>query len=156
MKSIREVASAITSGLHAFGAMSFDIVSLAARTTRNKQTVSRNHRWRSIGTVALLAGVFLLPAFAAQAAGTTPSSIPTFTSSANPSTTGQSVTFTATVSGNGAGTPTGTVDFFDFGTGTDFGTVTLQTVGGQQQASVTHTFNAATTDTIFAFYSGDT
>ncbi len=150
----RKVASAITSLVRAVGLTSLS----ATRTPRDKQTVRppRTHHWRSIGTVAVLACAFLLPAFAAQAAGTTPSSIPTFTSSANPSTTGQSVTFTATVSGNGAGTPTGTVDFFDFGTGTDFGTVTLQTVGGQQQASVTHTFNAATTDTIFAFYSGDT
>ena len=51
----------------------------------------------------------------------------TVTSSTNPSVFGQSVTFTATVSvvSPGAGTPSGTVDFFDTTTGKDLGTVSL-------------------------------
>ena len=48
----------------------------------------------------------------------------TLTSSANPSTFGQSVTFTATVTA-GLGTPTGTVTFYD-GT-TSLGSVLLAT-----------------------------
>jgi parallel beta-helix repeat protein len=50
----------------------------------------------------------------------------TVTSAPNPSLVGQSVTFTATVmaAAPGAGTPTGTVDFFDDGTSLGAGTLT--------------------------------
>jgi hypothetical protein len=60
--------------------------------------------WRSIGTLALLACAFLLPAFAAQAQVATTT---TLTSSENPSHVSDSVTFTATVSSNGGAAPTG-------------------------------------------------
>jgi hypothetical protein len=59
-----------------------------------------------------------------------PTSITSFVSSANPSVPGQPITFTAAVSTPvpGAGTPTGSIDFFDQTTHTDLGTATL--VGG--------------------------
>src|SRR5207244_4129722 len=47
----------------------------------------------------------------------------TVTSMANPSVFGQSVTFTATSSENGAGNPTGTVTFYDGGTSLAQGTL---------------------------------
>jgi large repetitive protein len=70
-------------------------------------------RWRSIGILALVAGAFLLPAFAAQAQIAT---VTTLTSSENPSHVSDPVTFTATVTSNGNGAPTGSVLFFDFKT----------------------------------------
>ncbi|MFZ0481193.1 MAG: Ig-like domain-containing protein [Terriglobales bacterium] len=78
-----------------------------------------------------------------KAAGTT-----TLTSSLNPSTYGQSVTFTATVSTAFGGTPTGTVVFKD-------GTETLKTVtlsGGV--ASYTTSTLAVGSDSITATYNG--
>jgi hypothetical protein len=63
---------------------------------------------------------------------------------------GQTVTFTATVSGSGSATPTGTVDFVDTTTNTDLGTAPLS--GGS--ASVTCALSVAT-HTITATYSGD-
>jgi len=51
----------------------------------------------------------------------------TLTSSPNPAAFGQSITFTATVTSGGSGTPTGTVTFKD-GT-TTLGTGTLNTSG---------------------------
>ena len=85
-----------------------------------------------------------------QTHGSTGTMTPTITlsSNVNPSSFGQSVTFTATVTGSG-GIPTGTVTFFDsltnIGTGTLFGnTATLST-----------TTLAVGTHTITAVYSGD-
>jgi hypothetical protein len=78
----------------------------------------------------------------------------TITSSANPSTSGQQVTFTATVTPvvAGAGTPSGTVQFRSGG---DFlgGPVTL--VNGVATAPPT-SFLGPTSPTITATYSGDT
>lgn len=51
----------------------------------------------------------------------------TLTSSVNPSDSGQPVTFTATVTAAGGGTPTGNVTFFD--NGTALGTVPLDSTG---------------------------
>ena len=79
------------------------------------------------------------------------------TSDPNPSVSGQSVTFTATIAAvsPGSGTPTGTVDFFD-GTPT-IGTTPLDTE--TLQAGVA-TFSTSTltvaTHSITAVYSGDT
>ncbi len=70
------------------------------------------------------------------------------TSTLNPSTYGQSVTFTATVTGSG-GTPTGTLSFYD--TGTLLGSSTLS--GGS--AALTTSAVAAGTRSITAVYSGD-
>jgi hypothetical protein len=70
-------------------------------------------------------------------------------SSQNPSTFGQSVTFTATVTG-GAGTPTGTVTFRDGAT--VLGTVALN---GSGQATFTTSSLAIGTHPITATYSGD-
>src|SRR5207249_4409728 len=55
-------------------------------------------------------------------------------SSANPSVAGQTVTFTATVIGNGPGTPTGTVQFAVDG-GNVGGPVNISTSGGITTAS---------------------
>jgi hypothetical protein len=76
----------------------------------------------------------------------------TVSSSNNPSVSGQSVTFTASVApvAPGTGTPTGTVDFAD-GT-TSLGSVTLDSAGN---ASVTTSALSAGTHTINGAYNGD-
>ena len=86
----------------------------ATCTPRNKQTTSppRTYHWRSIGTAALLACAFLLPAFAAQAQVATNT---TLGSSQNPSTVNSTVVFTATITPTmaSANTPMGSVTFQD-------------------------------------------
>jgi N-acetylneuraminic acid mutarotase len=73
----------------------------------------------------------------------------TLTSSQNPSDAGQYVTFTATVSGQFSGTPTGTVLFSNWGT-------TLRTVSlSGKQAVLRNTALPEGTDSISAAYSGD-
>jgi hypothetical protein len=75
----------------------------------------------------------------------------TVSSSLNPSTSGQSVTFTATVSASapGSGTPTGTVTFLDGGVSIGNGTLS----GGQATFSTSGL--ATGTHTITASYGGD-
>jgi hypothetical protein len=83
-----------------------------------------------------------------QVVGTGNQTTTALVSGTDPSVVGQSVTFTATVSGNG-GTPTGTVSLME-------GTVTLGTAtlaGGQ--ASLNITFGAVSIQFITAVYSGD-
>jgi uncharacterized repeat protein (TIGR01451 family) len=77
------------------------------------------------------------------------SSQTTLQSSANPSAVGQSVTFTATVTGSGT-TPTGTVTFMD-------GSTTLATVALNSSGSAAYTTSAllAGSQSITASYSGD-
>jgi hypothetical protein len=73
------------------------------------------------------------------------------TASPNPATTGQAVTFTATVSSGQTGPPvTGTVTFADNGTA-----VGSASVGANGQATFTTSSLAAGTHAIAAFYSGD-
>ena len=79
------------------------------------------------------------------------SSTTSLTSSPNPSTVGQSVTFTATVTPQFGGTPTGTVTFYKNAT-VSLGTVPLS--GGQAMLSVG--FTGPGTKPITAAYSGDT
>jgi hypothetical protein len=75
-------------------------------------------------------------------------------SSANPSTAGQTVTFTAVVSpGTFAGTPTGTVTFTIDGTSEP--PVSLQVVNGKDQATFSISTLKAGTHTISAKYNGD-
>lgn len=72
-------------------------------------------------------------------------------SSGSPSIAGQSVTFTATMTGTASnGTPNGTVTF-DFGDGTAATPVTLS--GGT--ASISHTYATAGNKTVTANYGGD-
>lgn len=73
----------------------------------------------------------------------------TLSSSANPSTPGQSITLTAVVSGQYGGTPTGTATFFS--NGSPIGTATLS--GGQ--ASVAVALKKEGTYLVTATYSGD-
>jgi Ca2+-binding RTX toxin-like protein len=82
-----------------------------------------------------------------QAATTT-----VLTSSVNPSSLGQSVTFTAIVSpvAPSGGTPTGSVTFMNGST--VLGTVPISIVGGLSQTSLTTTFSTAGTFTITAAY----
>ncbi|WP_431952346.1 Ig-like domain repeat protein, partial [Actinacidiphila sp. bgisy167] len=76
------------------------------------------------------------------------------TSAPDPSVSGQSVTFTAAVTGSaGAGTPTGTVEF-DFGDGAP--TVTAPLVGGTATISHTYADPVGGPFTTTATYSGDT
>lgn len=92
-------------------------------------------------------------AFVSQIVGSSSglSSTTTIASSANPVLAGQSVTFTATVSG--AGSPTGTVTFLDGET--ILGTGTLSLVNGQEQATYTTSTLGFGTHEILAVYSGD-
>ncbi len=76
----------------------------------------------------------------------------TLASSANPSTFGQSVTFTATVSG-ASGPPTGTVTFFD--NGSSIGSGMLSTTAGVTTATLQTSSLAVGTHPITAQYSGD-
>jgi len=78
----------------------------------------------------------------------------TLVSSANPSTFGQSVTFTARVSGSG-GTPTGSVTFTDQTPSQTLGTVNLVNVGGAQQAALTISSLTVGSHNIQASYGGD-
>lgn len=73
-------------------------------------------------------------------------------SSANPSTTGQAVTFTATVAGQTAGSPvpTGTMQFFDY-----INLLGTQPLNGSGQASVTTSALTLGTHTVNGVYSGD-
>ena len=73
------------------------------------------------------------------------------TASVSPSLFGQPVTLTAVVAAAGAGTPTGSVDFFDLSTSTDLGSVPLS--GGS--AVVTTGTLRLGGRTITATYSGD-
>jgi hypothetical protein len=73
----------------------------------------------------------------------------TVTSSVNPSDTGQPVTFTATVTPSGGGTPTGNVTFLD--NGTPLGTVALN---GSGQAALTTSSLGAGPHSITAVYAG--
>jgi hypothetical protein len=75
----------------------------------------------------------------------------TIASSANPSVFGQSVTFTATVSTAGLGTPSGNVQFFD-GANPIGGTIALNASG---QAQVTTSALTVGSHTITAQYAGD-
>jgi hypothetical protein len=79
----------------------------------------------------------------------------TLSSSANPSSVGQPVTFTAIVGvvAPGAGTPTGTVTFKDGNT--VLGTASLQVVNGVVQAIFTTSSLTKGKHTITAVYSGD-
>jgi hypothetical protein len=72
----------------------------------------------------------------------------------NPSTSGQSVTFTATVTAvaPGAGTPAGTVTFMDETAGTTLGTMDLDANG---LASIMVTDLTVGTHTIRATYAGN-
>ena len=72
------------------------------------------------------------------------------TSSANPSVYGQSLTFTATVTANGLGPPSGSVTFYDGGT--SLGSGTLNTSG---VATLTTSALPVGSDSITAAYSGD-
>ena len=75
----------------------------------------------------------------------------TIASSLNPSTLGQSVTFTATITSTTPGTPTGTVTFLDGGN-TLGAPVTL---GAGGKATFTTTSLTAGNHSIFCMYSGD-
>jgi hypothetical protein len=77
----------------------------------------------------------------------------TLASSANPSTFGQPVTFTATVSTNGNGPPSGTVTFDDGPT--VLGTGTLSPNGYSDQATFTTSTLALGTHLITAIYGGN-
>src|SRR5207302_1294460 len=74
--------------------------------------------------------------------------------SLNPSAFGQMVMFTATVTPNGSGMPTGTVTFFDGST--SIGQGTLSTAGAVSTASFSTSRLAPGTHTISASYNGDT
>jgi hypothetical protein len=86
---------------------------------------------------------------------TLPGTTTTVVSSVNPSTYGDSVTFTATVTrSSGTNTPSGTVDFQDGGVSIGTGTLT-DIGGGAAEASLATSSLAAGTHDITAVYNGD-
>jgi hypothetical protein len=84
----------------------------------------------------------------------TGSSSTVVTSSANPSVYGQSVTFTATITGSGNGTPTGTVQFQIDGNSIG-GSVAVTTSRGITTASLSTSTLSAGTHPVTAVYNGD-
>jgi RHS repeat-associated protein len=77
----------------------------------------------------------------------------TLASSGNPSTYGETVTFTATASAaHGSGVPTGTMDFTDETTGTDLGTISLNSDG---MATLSIASLSVGSHEIGAYYDGD-
>jgi hypothetical protein len=77
----------------------------------------------------------------------------TLTSAPNPSTSGHAVTFTATITPNFTGAPTGTVRFRDNTTATVLGT---GAVNASRHATFTTTKLAVGTHSVSAIYGGDT
>ncbi|MFV8270088.1 HYR domain-containing protein, partial [Flavobacterium sp. GT2N3] len=84
--------------------------------------------------------------------GTASSSV-SLSSSLNPSTVGQSVTFTATVTGNLTTKPTGIVNFVDVMTNTVLGSIAINATTGIASLSVGSL--SAALHTITAYYGGD-
>jgi hypothetical protein len=84
---------------------------------------------------------------------TATASTTTLSSSATAALPGQAVTFTATVTGSGGGTPTGTVTFHDGST--VLGTATLSAISSGAQATFTISTLANGTHIITTVYSGD-
>ena len=74
-------------------------------------------------------------------------------SSSSPSQAGQTVTFTATVSGNSSTAPTGSVSFYDGST--LLGTVALSSMMGAARATFSTSALSVGAHTITAVYSGD-
>ena len=73
-------------------------------------------------------------------------------SSASPSTYGQSVTFTATVGDTGGGVPTGTVEFYDGSTVLGYGTALSGSGNSATSTFTTSTLSAGTHSSITAVY----
>ena len=119
---------------------------------------SLNNTFNVVGTKSIVAVYSGDANFVASTSSTLSQAVnlpvPTTTSiasSPNPSTVGQAVTLSATVTPqSGTGIPTGTVTF-EFGYGGIIGTATLR--GGQ--ATMEDAFNVASTKSIIAVYSGD-
>jgi hypothetical protein len=93
---------------------------------------------------------FMIPVSGVATASNGAATLATIASSLNPSTIGQAVTFTATITSTTPGTPTGTVTFLDNGNALG-APVTLS--GGK--ATFTTTSLGAGTHSIFCSYSGD-
>lgn len=135
-----------------FGTNGVVLDSLTGGATARAVALQSNGEIVTVGEASSTTGptddVFAIARFLNQAPTTT-----TLASSANPSVSGQSVTFTATVSTAGANSPTGTVQFFDGST--LLGTGTLGTANGVTTATFTTTTLAVGTDPITAVYGGD-
>jgi hypothetical protein len=150
--TVTNAGSPVTTGTVAFrdgatilGAVSLNAAGQAALTTSTLSVDS--HAITATYTGSLETSSGSLTQVVEPAATTT-----TATSSVNPSTFGQSVTFTATVAAQapGAGTPTGTVTFKD-------GLTTLGTapLDGSAQATFTTSALSIGTHPITAEYAGD-
>jgi hypothetical protein len=128
-----------TSPLDAQGKAVFVTTSLSARTHLISAVFAGTANYGGSASLVLKQVVALVP---------TETSV---TSSQNPSAVGQSVTFTATVTGTGQGIPTGTVTFKVGGDGVSLGTATLS--GGQAAISISNLKKG--TNRIFVVYGGD-
>ena len=101
----------------------------------------------SVGTATTMTATLTV-----TAASSTASAATLLGSSANPSLSGQSVTFTATVAPTtGNAVPTGSVDFFNGSTDLELGQVAIT----DGVASLTTTFSVVGSDRITATYEGD-
>jgi hypothetical protein len=78
-----------------------------APRNKNVSRLALIRRWQLIGKLAMACAI-LLTTFGTARAGTVATTM-TLTSSQNPSTVGQSVTFTVNITGANGGTPTGNV-----------------------------------------------
>jgi Bacterial Ig-like domain (group 3)/Abnormal spindle-like microcephaly-assoc'd, ASPM-SPD-2-Hydin len=93
---------------------------------------------------------FMIPVSGVATQSTGATTLATIASSLNPSTVGQSVTFTATITSTTPGTPTGTVTFLD--NGNALGAPVALSAG---KAMFTTTSLAQGNHSIFCMYSGD-
>ncbi len=84
--------------------------------------------------------------------GTLSPTVTTLASSPNPSTFGQAVTLTATLTAISGNTPTGIVEFEDVTMGQNLGTANLQLTGGLDQASIVVSGLTAGSHTLEAVY----
>ena len=134
-------------GTNDFGTVTLDANGQATKQISTLALGSHTIMATFVGNTSFATSTNTIPQVVNSAPPATTST--TVSGTPNPSTTGQAVTFTATVT-SGSGTPTGSVDFSE-GT-TDFGTVALN---GSGQATVQVSSLAAGSHTIIATFIGN-
>jgi hypothetical protein len=134
------------------------VVSGAASLTTSATTSSAPGNYTIVVGLGTLSAANYTFAFQdGTLAVTQDSTTTTLTTSVSTAIVGQQLTFTATVSPvpPGAGTPTGSVDFFDTTTHTDLGSSPLVVVNGVDEATLPTTTLAVGPNSLTATYSGD-
>jgi autotransporter-associated beta strand protein len=131
------------------GATALGTATVAANGRATFTTSALGVGAHSLTATLAAAGELAASTSAAWAEAVTQATTTTLSADVSPSVVGQSVTLTAVVSG-AAGTPTGTVTFFDGFRG--LGTITLDANG---RATLTTAFASAGTHSLTAVYNGD-